>query len=239
MSFRRTNAMAGERYDLPELYMEIFWYYIQRTAPTYNLVHSEGHHHSDKRIFSLVHLIFDRPPWGGPIDPLKAIKTRRKSTRSRTSTAKPFRTPAKFNGDPALLHELEYFAKEICSMVDQLLSLVDLDERLRELEKQVGERMILKGDWCWLVIEQSKDSPSSQIAGHRKSTVDEKGRIHLKIEIRTLQPPDEWLRKNGKYAKWEGGADGCLKLKWWTESKYKENVSIDDTWTMVSDFEAY
>jgi len=227
MAHRRTNSMSGERYDLPELYMEIFWYYIQRISQTYNLVHSEGYHHSDKKIFSLVHLIFHRPPPGEKIDPLKAIKTRRESTRSVNSTGIPFRTPAKFDGDPALLEELENFSTEICSLVDQVLSIADMEERQRELEERVGERMILKGDYCWLVIERTNDESAK---------IHVRGGIHLMIEIRTLQPPAEWLEIHGRFARWEGGAKGCLKLKWWTESRHKEEVSIDDTWSMISDF---
>jgi hypothetical protein len=107
MSYRRTDSLSGERYDLPELYMEIFWYYIQRISPTFNLVHSEGYHRSTKQIFSLVHLIFERPPPDETVDILKAIKTKRESTRMKTSTATPFRTPAKFGGETGLLQELE------------------------------------------------------------------------------------------------------------------------------------
>ena len=156
MSSRRTDSLSGEQYDLPELYMEIFWYYIQRLSPTYNLIHSEGFHLSTKHIFSLVHLIFERPPPGKTVDPLKAIKTKRESTRREDSTDIPFRTPAKFDGDKQLLQELEDFAKEICCLADQVLSSTTLEARREELNRSLSERLVLKGDYCWLVIEQTK-----------------------------------------------------------------------------------
>jgi hypothetical protein len=240
MSYRRTDPMAGERYDHPEIYMEIFWYYIQRISPTYNLVHSEGFHQSGKKMFSLVHFVFERPPPGEKVDMLTAIKSRREPTRSKTSTAGPFRTPAKFDGDCGLLLEVEYFAKEIWSMVNQVLNLTSIEERKAELEKQVGERLFLKGDWCWLVIERTKEIPYPGVESTiRDPPVDAEGRIHFKVEVRTLQPPKEWLAIHGKRAKWVGGAKGGLKLDWWTDSRHKEEVSIDDTWTMVSDFPGY
>jgi hypothetical protein len=97
----------------------------------------------------------------------------------------------------------------------------------------------LKGDYSWLVIEQTKANEIHPEFDHPptdKEGIDQKGRVHLKVEIRTLQPPDEWLRRNGRYAKWVRGADGGLRLRWWTGSKHKEEVSIDDTWTMGTDF---
>ena len=248
MSSRRTDSLSGEQYDLPELYMEIFWYYIQRLSPTYNLIHCEGFHLSTKQIFSLVHLVFKRPPPGKTVDPLKAMKTRRESTRRKDSTDIPFRTPAKFDGDKQLLQELEDFAKEICCLADQVLSSTTLEARREELNRSLSERLVLKGDYCWLVVEQTKANeihpeldhpldPETDILRKDKDGIDKKGKVHLKVEIRTLQPPHEWLERYGKYAKWEGGAEGRLRLRWWTGSVHKEEVSIDDTWTMVSDFE--
>jgi hypothetical protein len=156
MSYRRTDPLSGERHDLPELYMEIFWYYIQRISPTYNLIHSEGYHRSTRQILSLVHLIFERTPPGETVDILKAIKTRRESTRMRSSTATPFRTPARYEGDRQLLQELENFAKETCCIADQVLSSIGIEGRKEGVNRLLGERLFLKGDYCWLEIEQTK-----------------------------------------------------------------------------------
>jgi hypothetical protein len=30
---------------------------------------------------------------------------------------------------------------------------------------------------------------------------------------------------------------GGLKLRWWTDSRHKEELSIDETWTMITDFD--
>jgi hypothetical protein len=89
------------------------------------------------------------------------------------------------------------------------------------------------------VIEQTKANEIHPEFDHPptdKEGIDQKGRVHPRVDIRTLQPPHEWLRENGKYAKWEGGVNGGLKLRWWTDRRHQGEVSIDDTWTMITDF---
>jgi hypothetical protein len=107
------------------------------------------------------------------------------------------------------------------------------------IDRLLGERHLLKGDYSWLVIEQTKANEIHPEFDHPptdKEGIDQKGRVHPKVDIRTLQPPHEWSKRNGKYAKWVRGADGGLRLRWWTGSKHKEELSIDGTWSMVADF---
>ena len=74
----------------------------------------------------------------------------------------------------------------------------------------------MKGARCWVVIEPKEDAGSRLDLGRT---------LHLSVQIRTTRPPEEWLLKSKK------------DRRWWTESKYKETLSVDDSWSMVSDFD--
>jgi hypothetical protein len=206
---------ADEVYDLSELYMEIFWHSLHQCFREYNLAFSEEFSSSNQPHFSVLYFKFKRPPKGIRLSDRQASKITRESKRRRSSKVKPFSEVRDFE-DTELLDELADFAKQLCAVADRILESSPFENPDSVLENELGKRKYLKGNRCWVVIERKED------AGTRL----EQGRnLHLKIQIRPLQPPEEWLMK------------GKREERWWTESKYKEKMSVDDSWSMVIDFD--
>ena len=53
-------------------------------------------------------------------------------------------------------NRLEHFAKEVCCITDQGLFSTSVGAKKGSLNMLLGESMFLRGDYGWLVIEQTK-----------------------------------------------------------------------------------
>jgi len=210
-----TNWSADEVYDLPELYMEIFWHSLHQCFQDHKLTFSEDFSYSNLPHFSVLHVKFKRPPKGRKLSDRQASKITRESKRRTASQDKPFSEQSDFD-DTELLDELADFAKQLCAMADRILDSSQTHNPDDVLKHDIGKRKYMKGARCWVVIEPKED------AGSRS---DRDRTLHLSVQIRTTRPPEEWLLKSKK------------DRRWWTESKYKETLSVDDSWSMVSDFD--
>jgi hypothetical protein len=206
---------TDEVYDLPELFMEIFWHSLKQCFRDHNLTFSEEFSSSSLPHFSVLYIKFKRPPKGKRLSDRQVSKITRESTRRESSKAKPFLEPGD-SEDTELLDEMADFAKQLCAIADRILESAPFENPDSVLKDEMGKRKYLKGTRCWVVIEPKKD------AGTR---LEQGMTLHLKIQIRPLQPPEEWLMK------------GKREERWWTESKYKEKMSVDDSWSMVIDFD--